>query len=132
MNNHMKLTILTPEKEFYSGEILSLNTENDDGKFGILASHVATIAPLTPTLTKFIELNGKVLKAFTGAGILRVHNNDVEMLCSACEWPEDIDIARASRAKERAEERLTHKDEIDVKRAENAILRSIMRMKTKE
>ncbi len=30
MENHIKLTILTPEKEFYSGEILSLNTESDE------------------------------------------------------------------------------------------------------
>ncbi|MGH4119195.1 F0F1 ATP synthase subunit epsilon [Clostridium sp.] len=132
MENHMKLTILTPEKEFYSGEILSLNTENDDGRFGILANHVAMISPTKPTVTKFIELNGKDLKAFTGAGILRVHNEGVEMLCSTCEWPQDIDLARANRAKERAEERLTHKDDIDVKRAENAILRALMRIKTKE
>ena len=34
-------------------------------------------------------------------------------------------------AKERAEERLLHKDEVDVKRAENALLRSLMRMKIK-
>ena len=54
------------------------------------------------------------------------------MLCSACEWPEDIDVLRTKKAKERAEERLLHKDGIDVKRAENAILRSLMRMKTKE
>ena len=54
------------------------------------------------------------------------------MLCSACEWPEDIDVERARQAKERAEERLLHKDGIDVKRTENAILRSLMRIKTIE
>jgi len=54
------------------------------------------------------------------------------MLCNACEWPEDIDVLRTNKAKERAEERLLHKDGVDVKRAENAILRSIMRIKTME
>jgi len=132
MANHIKLTILTPEKEFYSGEILSLNTEGEDGRFGILANHVPMISPLKPTVTSFIELNGKGLKAFTSTGILRVYSGGVEMLCNACEWPEDIDVLRTNKAKERAEERLLHKDGVDVKRAENAILRSIMRIKTME
>lgn len=132
MANHIKLTIITPEKELYSGEILSLNTEGEDGRFGILANHVPMISPLRPTVTTFTEKNGKVLKAFTSTGILRVHSAGVEMLCSACEWPEDIDVIRTNKAKERAEERLLHKDGVDVKRAENAILRSIMRIKTIE
>jgi F-type H+-transporting ATPase subunit epsilon len=131
MENHIKLTILTPEKEFYSGEILSLYTESDDGRFGILANHVSMISPLKPTVTTFTDLNGKELKVFTSTGILRVHEGVAEMLCSACEWPEDIDAERARQAKERAEERLLHKDEIDVKRAENAVLRSLMRIKIK-
>lgn len=130
MKNHMKLTIITPEKEFYSDEILSLNTESEEGRFGILDNHVPMIAPLKPTVTTFIDLSGKELKAFTSTGVLRVHNDQVEILCSACEWPEDIDVARARQAKERAEERLRHKDTIDVKRAENAVLRSLMRIKT--
>lgn len=131
MENHIKLTILTPEKEFYSGEILSLYTESNEGRFGILANHVPLISPLKPSATTFTELNGKELKAFTSTGILRVHEGEVEMLCSACEWPEDIDSERARRAKERAEERLLHKDGVDLKRAENAVLRSLMRMKIK-
>jgi len=129
MGNNIKLTILTPEKEFYSGEILSLNTEGEDGRFGILANHVPMVSPLKPTVTTFTEPNGKELKAFTSTGILRVYSGGVEMLCSACEWPEDIDALRTNKAKERAEERLLHKDGIDVKRAENALLRSLMRIK---
>jgi F-type H+-transporting ATPase subunit epsilon len=132
MANHLKLTILTPEKEFYSGDILSLNTEGEEGRFGVLAKHVPMVSTLKPTVTIFTDLLGKELKAFTSTGILRVRPGVVEMLCSACEWPEDIDVLRTKKAKERAEERLLHKDGIDVKRAENAILRSLMRIKTKE
>jgi F-type H+-transporting ATPase subunit epsilon len=131
MENHIKLSIITPEKEFYSGEILSLYTESNEGRFGILANHVPIISQLKPAVTTFTDLNGKMLKAFTSTGILRVHQGEVEMICSACEWPENIDAERARQAKQRAEERLLHKDEIDVKRAENAILRSLMRMKIK-
>ena len=131
MKNHIKLTIITPEKEFYSGEILSLYTESNEGRFGILANHVSMVSPLKPSVTTFTELNGKELKAFTSTGILRVQQGEVQMLCNACEWPENIDVERAKQAKKRAEERLLHKDGIDVKRAENAVLRSLMRIKTK-
>lgn len=130
MEKYTKITINTPESEFYSGEILSLNTESNEGRFGILSNHVSMVSPLIPTVTSFIDLNGKELKAFTSTGVLRVYHGQVEILCSACEWPENIDVARARQAKERAEERLRHKDTIDVKRAENALLRSLMRIKT--
>lgn len=131
MGDPIKLTILTPEKEFYSGEILSLNTEGDEGRFGILANHVPMISPLKPTVTTFKELNGKELKAFTSTGVIRVIKGEVEMLCTACEWPENIDAERARQAKERAEERLLHKDAVGFIRTENAVLRAIMRLKTK-
>ncbi|MBZ9606404.1 F0F1 ATP synthase subunit epsilon [Clostridium estertheticum] len=131
MENHIKLTILTPEKEFYSGEILSLNTESDDGRFGIFANHVPMISPLKPTVTTFTDISGEKLKAFTSTGVLRVIQGEVEMLCSACEWPENIDVERARQAKERAEERLRHKHGIGFMRTENAILRALERIKTK-
>ena len=123
--------MITPEKEFYSGDIISLNTQSDEGVFGILANHVPFISQLKPTMTTFTKADGKELKAFTSMGVLRVLKGEVEMLCSACEWPEDIDIKRANQAKERAEKRLNNNDEIDLKRAESAILRSLMRIKTK-
>ena len=132
MANNIKLTIRTPEKEFYSGEILSLNTEGEEGRFGILAKHVPMVSTLKPTVTTFTDSFGKQLKAFTSTGILSVDKGKIQMLCSACEWPEDIDILRTNKARERAEERLLHKDGIDVQRAENAIFRSLMRIKTIE
>ncbi|APC38789.1 F0F1 ATP synthase subunit epsilon [Clostridium estertheticum] len=131
MKNHIKLTMITPEKQFYSGDILSLNSQSDEGVFGILANHVPMISQLKPTVTTFIQVDGKELKAFTSTGVLRVLKGEVEMLCSACEWPEDIDIERANEAKKRAEKRLNTDDEVSLKRAESAVLRSVMRLKTK-
>ncbi|WP_298846909.1 ATP synthase F1 subunit epsilon [Clostridium sp.] len=132
MKNHIKLTMLTPEKEFYSGDILSLNSQSDEGVFGILANHVPMIAQLKPTVTTFTQVDGKELKAFTSTGVLRVLKGEVEMLCSACEWPEDIDAKRANEAKERAEKRLNNDtQEVNLKRAEGAVLRSVMRLKAK-
>ena len=131
MENHIKLTMIIPGKEFYSGDILSLNTQSDEGVFGILANHVPIISQLKPTVTTFTDVNGKKLKAFTSMGVLRVLKGEVEMLCNACEWPEDIDAERAKRAEERAQKRLKTDDKVNFKRAESSLLRSVMRLKTK-
>ncbi len=45
-----------------------------NGRFGILANHVPMISPLKPTVTTFIDVDGKELKAFTSTGVLRVVN----------------------------------------------------------
>ncbi|MBU3111526.1 ATP synthase F1 subunit epsilon [Clostridium lacusfryxellense] len=131
MEKHIKLTILTPEMEFYSGEILNLNTQSDNGRFSILANHVPMISPLKPTVTTFTDVDGKAFKAFTSTGVLRVVNGTIEMVCNACEWPENIDIERAKHAKERAEERLGDKHGVGFIRTENAILRALERIRTK-
>ena len=33
MENKFKLTIMTPDKEFFNGEVVKLNSEDSDGRF---------------------------------------------------------------------------------------------------
>jgi F-type H+-transporting ATPase subunit epsilon len=51
------------------------------------------------------------------------------MLCDACEWPEEIDKKRAEEALKRAEKRIEQKTGVDIKRAELALARALARMK---
>ncbi|WP_163192854.1 F0F1 ATP synthase subunit epsilon [Clostridium thermarum] len=130
MSQTIKLTILTPEKKFYKGQVKSIKTSNLEGPFQILPKHMALTTILVPAVTEFIDEEGKNLKAFTSSGIMRIKNNQVEMLCDACEWPEDIDLKRAQEALFRAEKRLKdHNEEIDTKRAEIALARALTRLK---
>ncbi|WP_139905679.1 F0F1 ATP synthase subunit epsilon [Clostridium thermarum] len=130
MSQTIKLTILTPEKKFYIGQVKSIKTSNLEGPFQILPRHMALTTILVPAVTEFIDEEGKTFKAFTSSGIMRIKNNQVEMLCDACEWPEDIDEKRAQEALSRAEKRLKdHNEEIDTKRAEVALARALTRLK---
>jgi F-type H+-transporting ATPase subunit epsilon len=129
MADSLKLSILTPEKEFFTGEVTELITESIQGTIGILADHMPLVTALKPCETEISNKDGKKRRAFTSMGILKVMNNDVKILCEACEWPEDIDAARAKAAKERAEKRLSQKDGIDVQRAEMALARALARLK---
>lgn len=130
MASSMKLSIITPEKKFYAGEITELMSENNEGKFGILPHHIDYITVLKPAATIIKDAQGNTKKAFTSSGILKMIANEIVMLCDAAEWPEDINTKRANEAKERAESRLSEKNSsVDVERAELALKRAMVRLK---
>ncbi|MCH3965285.1 MAG: F0F1 ATP synthase subunit epsilon [Clostridium sp.] len=132
MSKTLKLTILTPERDFYSGEVVEVITDSVEGRISILADHIPLITTLRPADTEITQKDGKKLKAFTSTGILEVRDNELKILCDDCEWPEEVDIERARKAKERAEERLqSQRDGTDVKRAEMALARALARINLK-
>lgn len=90
MDSVLNLLIITPEKEFYSGEVKSINTETLNGRIGILPNRLPIIALLKPTTTVLKDLNGRELKAFTSSGIMEVQDNKVKILCDTCKWSEDM------------------------------------------
>lgn len=131
MENILKLTIITPEKTFYAGEIFQVTTESDTGKIGILPEHVDMVTVLVPSETTFTDKSGKNTKLFTSSGLLSVKGDEVRIMCDAAESPEEIDLKRAEEAKVRAEHRITSEKDVDMKRAEIALMRAMMRIKTK-
>lgn len=131
MKNSFNLNILTPDKTFYKGEVKDLTTENVHGGIEILNNHIAMITLLKPSITRFVDLDGKEYKAFVSTGIMKVRDNEVNVLCEACEWSNEIDFQRAEASRVRATERLKLKDGVDISRAEIALLRSLTRLKIK-
>lgn len=130
MDNKFQLTIITPDREFFIGEVISLNCEGSEGHFGILPNHAPMLATLVPTVTTFKDIEGKEYTAFTSDGVFKVNKNKATLLCNVAEWPEEIDKERAEKAKERAQRRLTEKGaDIDLNRAKLALLRSNVRLK---
>ncbi len=68
----MFLEIITPDKNIFSGEVLSVQVPGADGKFQILNNH----APIISTL-----LNGPVkVKTATGTQLFNVSGGVVEVL----------------------------------------------------
>lgn len=132
MPNLMMLSILSPEKNVYSGTVKKIFVTNEYGRLEILPNHTEMITLLIPSVTEIIDENDNTKQLFTSYGVLQISKNNVSMNCDAAELPEKIDYSRAEEAKKRAEERLEQKDGIDVKRAEAALLRAITRLKLRE
>lgn len=132
MVDTLKLNIITPEKKIYNGEVSELTTENDIGRLEILPSHVPMVTSIIPTVTTFTTVDGKKLKLFTSTGVLRIENNELNLLSEITEWPEEIDINRAEEAKKKAEQLLREKENVDYKRAELKLKRALARIKAKD
>lgn len=132
MEESMKLNILTPDKKLFSGQIVDLNTENENGRFELLPNHVPVITSLVPAVTSFTTVEGKKTKLFTSTGVLKMEANEINLLCDAAEWPEEIDVERAKEAKEKAEDMLKKKEKTDSKRAELKLKRAVARIRAKD
>jgi F-type H+-transporting ATPase subunit epsilon len=71
---------------------------------------------------------------FLSGGFAEVSWDKVMILAEVAELPEEIDLERAKRARERAIRRLEaeRRERVDYARAKAALQRSIMRMKCRE
>ena len=106
------LEIVTPEKHFYSGEVEIVIARTLWGEEGFLAGHIHACKLLGTGELWFREAGAKDYKlaAVTG-GFVNVRG-DVLVFTDAAEWPTEIDLERAEKARLREQEWLEgHKGE---------------------
>lgn len=128
MAETMKLQVITPDEEFFNGEasMAELNTAN--GEMGIYPQHIPLTVAVEPGILK-IHQDKEVKKAALLSGFIQIMPEKVTVMAEACEWPENIDGARANEARIRAERRLTEgSPETDIARAEAALQRALVRL----
>lgn len=99
------LIILTPERQFFSGDVEALTVTTTDGELTVLKDHAPISAPLVVGSIQ-IKQDGQWRQAFQSEGFLEVDETGVHVFVQACEWPEEIDAKRAEEAEARARERL--------------------------
>ena len=107
------LRVVAADKVFFSGRCEDLIVPAFDGQKEILAHHEAMVIAVDDGEMKFKpEGSSEWQKVVVGKGFVQIANNRVTLLVETAERPEDIDIARAKEAKERAEEKLRQKQSI--------------------
>lgn len=131
-DNMFKVEIITPDRVFYTGDADMIEFNTVQGQIGVYRNHIPLTTVLDPGLVTIHE--GDVRKvAAVHAGFAEILNDRVTLLAEVAEWPEEIDVARAEAAKERAEQRLTNKSaELDIKRAEFALHKALTRISAAE
>jgi len=124
----IQLTIVTPERSLVNEQVDELQIPGAEGYLGVLPGH----APLFTEL-KVGELSYRKGNEWTSLavawGFAEVLPDQVRVLAETAERAQEIDLERAMRAKERAEQRLSKGgDGIDYDRARVALQRALIRI----
>lgn len=127
-DNLFKLRIVTPDRDFYEGDVSMVEFNTTEGEIGVLKGHIPLTVVVAPGIINITEENG-TRKAALHSGFAEILQDSVVIMAEIIEWPEEIDLERAESARERAEERLrTKTPETDILRAETALQRALARI----
>ena len=125
--------ILTLQKSFLREEVRFVIAPGQEGVFEILANHAPFVFALKAGVLRIRLPDGKDQYVAIGVGFLVVQKERTTVMTRSAERAEEIDVARAQRAKERAEQRLqAHTSDIDSARAQAALQRALARLKVAE
>ena len=133
----IQLEIVSPDRVVYAADIDMLIARSTGGEIGILPKHIPLVTGLQPHAMK-IHVDAKEQLIAVAGGFMEVTPDKITVLATAAEEPIDIDINRAQRAYERAQERLQklredpeqERADIDEARATLALKRAIARLQT--
>ncbi|MGH0029177.1 MAG: ATP synthase F1 subunit epsilon [Myxococcota bacterium] len=110
-----ELNIVTPQGQAFAGPVDGIVLPGSEGEFGVLPNHERFLTPLATGEVEITTGDGTVYAAIAG-GFAEVQGDQVAVLVESCELAADIDVARAERARVRAEEGLAATD-ADAERA---------------
>lgn len=126
------LNVITPDSTIFSGDAKFVVVRTKDGELGILPRHANLVAALDMGLLRIDTVEGEQLFFANFGGFMDVKPDEINIVTPNCELPSDIDVDRAERAKERAEERLkSHHEDVDFDRARLALERALLRIEVK-
>lgn len=127
MAEKFKLTIVTPDREFFNEDVEMVEFNTTEGEIGIYKGHIPLTVIVKPGILTITQ--GETVKnAALHAGFVQILPEEVTILAEIIEWPGEIDEERAKAARERAESRLSNGSDIDDVRAQAALMRAIARI----
>ena len=128
MADTFKLEIVTPEKKVVDTAAEEVQIPGKNGYLGVLPGHAPLITELAVGEITYSE-NSQELHLAVAWGFAEVLPDKVTILAETAERPSEIDVERARKSKERAEQWLTSGDtNVDVERALDALHRAEARL----
>ncbi|MBI2613680.1 MAG: F0F1 ATP synthase subunit epsilon [Candidatus Levybacteria bacterium] len=126
---NLLLEIITPEKVVYKDEVNEVIAPTINGEIAILPNHIGLLTQVNPG--ELIIKKGTTAQylAITG-GFLEVENNKISILADYAVKAQDIEVARATEAKKRAEKIMSEKatdNELRIAQAE--MIKAILELK---
>jgi F-type H+-transporting ATPase subunit epsilon len=127
----LTLEIVTPDRALLREEVDEVVVPGSEGEFGVLPGHTPLLSMLKIGELWYRQGQEKHFLA-VAFGFVEVLPDRVTVLAHVGERAQEIDIARAERAKQRAEQRLAQGQltqvDLDIERARIALLKSLLRL----
>ncbi len=76
----MIITVLTPDREVFKGEISSVKVPGTGGQFQVLKNHAPVVSSLSKGEVTIAKASGDKLKFGIEKGFIEVLNNEVSLL----------------------------------------------------
>ena len=83
MASIFKLSILTPEKSVFDGDVSYVEAPGTEGYFGVLASHAPLVTGLAKGTLTVREANGQESRFEVAGGFFEVSNNTATVLADS-------------------------------------------------
>jgi len=129
--DRLTLEIATPTRLAVTESVDEVVIPGSQGYFGVLPGHAPFLTTVGIGELMYRVGRDERYLAVSG-GFAEVRNDKVIVLADTAERPEEIDRARAERARERAERRLAGRtdEDVDYTRALAALARAVVRLMT--
>jgi len=132
MADHLELEIVTPERLVVRDTAEEVQIPGLSGYLGVLPGHAPLITELGVGEISYRNA-GTTTRLAVCWGFAEVLPDKVTILAETSERAQDIDVARAQRAKERAEETLrSNSPDIDYREVQSALQRAETRIDVAE
>jgi len=128
MSDTFQLEIVTPTKLLVKEAAEEAQLPGLSGYLGVLPGHAPLLTELAVGVITY-KASGSTHALSVAWGFAEVLPDKVTILAEAAERPQEIDVARAQQAKDRAEQRLkTNDPQVDYSRADDALQRAETRL----
>jgi F-type H+-transporting ATPase subunit epsilon len=129
----LTLEIVTPDRALLREEVDEVVVPGSQGEFGVLPGHTPLLSTLRVGELWYRQGQEKHYLAIA-FGFVEVLPDRVTVLAQVGERAQEIDVQRAERAKQRAEQRLAQAQphltqvDFDIERARIALMKSLLRL----
>jgi F-type H+-transporting ATPase subunit epsilon len=124
MASSMQVELVSVERPIWSGEATAVYARTSEGEIGVMPGHAPLLGALAPGwLVRILHADGVEQRVAVHGGFLSVRADGVSVLAEMAENAEEIDVARARQALERAGNN-TDQEAVDARNRAMARLRA--------
>lgn len=106
MPDRIHLEVVTPERRVFEADVDRVEVPGLDGELGILPGHTELVSLLKPAGLLTYHIGSETGEMAISDGFVEVSADRVTVLANRATRPEDIDLSRALKTKEQAEQQM--------------------------